>query len=238
MLQHPHFCGRIIASVPAPRRGFTLVELLVVTGIIAVLISMLLPALNKARQSAQRIACASNLHQIGLATAMYINENNQALPFLRKTPGGTIYNGYGDYGIWSVLLKRYLALPATFVHRTDNTGPNVAKCPEAVRWWNGSDPAWWGVPDYWPATSFENMKLGQIKLPNRKVWMTDTRPAYPNFNPFILPIVWTPGDLTKGGIDIRHGAFANHLYYDGHVESLRYGEIVGNVNPYRNNAAW
>jgi len=84
--------------------GFTLVELLVVIGIIALLIAVLLPTLARARGAAQQVACASNMRQWGFAVQMYVNENKGFLPPFMS-------DGSGTYGtMWDSAIAKYLGM--------------------------------------------------------------------------------------------------------------------------------
>jgi prepilin-type N-terminal cleavage/methylation domain-containing protein/prepilin-type processing-associated H-X9-DG protein len=95
------------------RHAFTLVELLVVIGIIALLISILLPTLNRAKEQANLVACASNLRQIGQLVQIYTAENHGYLPYgcaemLPGTENAGTYNGWWDtpYWCWADSLQR------------------------------------------------------------------------------------------------------------------------------------
>lgn len=80
------------------RRGFTLVELLVVIGIIALLIGILLPALNKARSAARETACSNNIRQLGMGIMMYVNDSKGFLPYEGADDGDA---ATASIGYWS-----------------------------------------------------------------------------------------------------------------------------------------
>lgn len=86
MARHSEQVGRKVLA-------FTLVELLVVIGIIAVLISILLPSLARARASAVTVSCASQLRQIGQGMIMYVNDNKGYLPMSDQECGNFVFNG-------------------------------------------------------------------------------------------------------------------------------------------------
>jgi prepilin-type N-terminal cleavage/methylation domain-containing protein/prepilin-type processing-associated H-X9-DG protein len=113
-------------SPSGPRRrtpaAFTLVELLVVIGIIALLVAILLPALGRAREQARAVACASNLRQIGMAMVMYTNDNKQRYPF-HADIGGQFQE---DWIHWQASRDVNNSAVAKYVGRFE---PQVFRCP-------------------------------------------------------------------------------------------------------------
>jgi prepilin-type N-terminal cleavage/methylation domain-containing protein/prepilin-type processing-associated H-X9-DG protein len=107
------------------RQVFTLIELLIVIAIIAILASMLLPALNKARDMAKRINCVNNQKQVAISLQLYADDMNGWLPQTRTASGGT---AAGNQALWAwpfqLMRNGYIGPVDKF--------PAVYMCPNAV----------------------------------------------------------------------------------------------------------
>jgi prepilin-type processing-associated H-X9-DG protein/prepilin-type N-terminal cleavage/methylation domain-containing protein len=109
------------------RTAFTLVELLVVIGIIALLISILMPALSKAKAQAMRISCASNLRAQGQGLAVYIHDT-------KYYPGHAMNQGGVTYAVWPTRIRKALG----------RSGVGIFWCPAnepGFQWQTGGSPA-------------------------------------------------------------------------------------------------
>ncbi len=144
--------------------AFTLVELLVVIGIIALLISILMPALTKVRFNAKAVACASNQRQIYLAMAMYANENHGYMPGVNAREGNWGAQYFTSYGAYP---WEYSSTNNWWYGNADNLPPDVS-------WGVGGTILWFGV----------GVLIGQKYLPpSRVVACTDfTTPNSVNFS--------------------------------------------------------
>ncbi len=111
--------GSALTQPPLMKKGFTLIELLVVVAIIAVLIAILLPALNASRESARRVVCAANLHSIILAQEQYCSEWNEFFPACVLNEGDRVGGKVGapfvQMKTWDVALETYTSNPTQWV---------------------------------------------------------------------------------------------------------------------------
>src|SRR5262245_1924625 len=103
------------------RRGFTLIELLVVIAIIAILIGLLLPAVQKVREAAARISCGNNMKQIALATHNYHDQNNAMPPLMGIAPDGPVFLAGMAYGSVHFLILPYVEQENLYRQATDGS---------------------------------------------------------------------------------------------------------------------
>ena len=196
-------------------RAFTLIELLVVIAIIAILASLLLPALSRSKEKAKAVFCLNNLKQWGLATQLYVTDNADFLP-----PDGTPNpsNSATNTG-WYIQLPKTLGLPRyhDMPWRTNadvEPGRSLWICPSNPRRSNGNNLFHYCLNEYVNGTGSGNhpVKISSLPRCTAIVWLFDSKN---------LPAVGTPNYVHTN----LHSGGAQFTFLDGHAarfKSLEY----------------
>lgn len=219
------------------KKSFTLIELLIVIAIIAILASMLMPALTSARDRGRAISCLGNIRQIGSAMNFYANDHHDYLPRYSITPAG----GNGDYWVNTLVNGNYAPTPEWMdksYAKTSRKKTTIFRCPSEVQEGSGD----YGVPITWSSTqaaSYEkiffdqttNVKRDAIRSASARLMLADAgqyigpgdyRPAlciYVNLDSFYTP-------------NPRHNknSRVNVTFFDGHAEAVNKQGLLNSVN--------
>ncbi|MHB9071449.1 MAG: type II secretion system protein [Sedimentisphaerales bacterium] len=219
-------------------KGFTLVELLVVISIIALLLAILMPALSKARESGNKVVCASNGKQLYLATACYVLDNRNKIPYhCGSDPASVYYDPYNSYSIHHISIPPGdLIQGLGRLYGKYTTDPKIYFCPStrdgAFQFpkMSKADPL---NPDstfqlnnnYWVGT-------GTLRMPGRSTYIYrggdfDPAKVHPTKRKLYLDLstikgskafaadIWTLANSRP--LSISHKDGINAIFTDGHV---------------------
>lgn len=217
------------------KRNFTLIELLVVIAIIAILAAMLLPALNKARETARSSYCVNNLKQIGSCLALYTTDNQDYVPNAQRSP----YNGSNVAGAWVAQFYPYSNNAKMFVCNSNKRFKDLGvwtKSGKLVQL-NGTDCIAYGYnsdfANLWPnspETTFTARKITKTR------YISGTMIALESGTPPGGSTIETEVDSyytdNRNGFDFRHNKSMNVLYLGGNVGNSKPGTICGRVGSY------
>ena len=211
------------------RNAFTLIELLVVISIIALLLTILLPSLQMAREQAKSVICKAHLSQLGVGLQLYIQEYDDKVPILydKDMPGTETSRWLPP---WYIRIGSLIGWKQENASAVDLDRKNIIHCPSTPRSGVLGSHEWWNTSHYTSSNYNRNLRITRIKPPYAYIFLSDGRPAYFNFNPYLLlPVLLWPTEL----IVPRHIGKINELYFDLHIEHITEDDYyMRGVDPY------
>ena len=218
------------------KQNFTLVELLIVIAIIAILASMILPALRSALDKARAIQCTSNQKQLGTTTHMYVDDNKGYMPLHPSSAPAMVLSWGNIRPSWSMLLWHYVThKPINQQHAFDKINGDDSKqvpkiemlrCPAVMEPFDPSvEMKHIGRNFFLSYGSYEpNLFITRCRWPSERMMYSD---YYYNIGWFVNVADSVPdGPYTQGYMTYLHpGLTATVTHLDGHVKAYRFGSV-------------